>query len=154
MVGVGKHIHRAVVHHLVFRRHALQIACLCGRVTAHIHNAAQFSLKDIVIHQAFHHFLVHAFPWRVGDDDIGNTMCPHEVGCEYGRHVAGKEFGVDDTVQFGIDTCILYGIFHIFDTYRFSRQTRHVSGYRAGSSVKVIDGVIGLYGRQIGRQAI
>ena len=132
-----KHIYGLYGRNPVFGVEQLQVACLGGRVAAHIDDALRFSPKDDV-----HHILVHACPWGVGNDDVGPAVLLDKVIGQQVLHVAGVEEGVGNAVDVRIDFGILYGLGYILDAYHLASLSSYEVGNRSRTCVEVIDQLV------------
>ena len=94
MLRVREHVHGLYTCYLVLLTEQGEVAGLCGRITAHIHNALRGNVQ-----QLFHYLLVHAGTWWVSDDNVGCAVLFDEISGEHLSHVTGKETGVGDAVQ-------------------------------------------------------
>ena len=110
MVRVWEHIDGFYGFYLVICRKQLQIPGLRGRVAAHINYALRIGKKN-----GFYHIGMHPCPWGIRNDDIWSSMLGDKFFREHILHVTGKERGILNSVEFRIDSSILYGIFNIFN---------------------------------------
>ena len=74
MGSVRKHVDRLNGLNPVGHIKVLQVACLCGRIAAHVDNAFRGSSEN-----GLYHIRVHTSPGRVGDDYIGAAMLRNEI---------------------------------------------------------------------------
>ena len=110
MRRVWKHIYRLDGCHTIVLVEQCQVARLCGRVAADIYYPlrvrAENSLDNICVHSGTR---------RVGDDDVGTTVCRNKLVCENIFHVSRKEERIVDAVDLRIDARILNRFGNIFD---------------------------------------
>ena len=135
MIGMRKHIHRRLLHHPVLGIHPLQIPRLRGRIAAHIDNTPQTLPEQGIVHQAFHHLLMHPFPGRIGDNHIRHPVFLHETRIEHRRHIPGKKLGIGNPVQDRIDPGNSHRIYHKLDPDHLPHRTLHVLGHRPRAGI-------------------
>ena len=104
-----EHVHGLHGLHPILGVEHLQVACLCGRVAADVYHPLRCGVED-----GLHHIGMHTSPWRVGDDDVGTSVCRHKVIGEDVLHVSGiEERLVLETVETGVLLGILDGLGHM-----------------------------------------
>ena len=137
MVGVWEHVHWLDCLDAVFLVEQSYVACLSGGIAAHVDNALGLGVKDNL-----HHILMHAGARRINDHHIGDAVLSHKLSREHIFHVAGKELGVVDAVDAGVELGILNSLGDILNAYHLTRLPRHEIGYRASAGVEVIDELV------------
>ena len=134
MWGVGEHVDGLDSGDTVVHVQVVQVAGLGGRIARDVDNALGGSSED-----GLYHVGVHAGTGWVGDDDVRTAVLGNEVVGEDVFHVAGKEQGIVDAVDLGIDFCILDSLGYIFYTNDFAGLAGHEIGDGAGAGVEVVD---------------
>ena len=109
MVRVRKHVHRLHARNPIFWVQKVQIPCLGCWIATHIDDSQGIGKQD-----GLDHVVVHAGPWRIGDDDFGTTMFGDKFLVENIFHVACKKERIADVVDLRIDFGILDRFLHIF----------------------------------------
>ena len=109
-----------------------KVACLCGRVAAHIDYALRLRAEYCVYHVA-----VHSCAWRVGDYHVGTSVACYEFVGKDVLHVAGVEQSILNSVDRRVHLGVLDCLRNIFDAYHFACAACHEVGYGARSCVEV-----------------
>ena len=133
MMRMREHIYRLHGSNLILGIEQLEIAGLCSRVTAYVHNAARLCKE-----QHIDYIVMHSGTWRVGNDDIRTAMLVDEILRKDVLHIAGLEQGILDTVDLRIDLCILNSLGHILDTHYLAGTAGYEVGNGTCSGIKVV----------------
>ena len=144
MLRVREHIHGLHFHNAVFRIEQLEVASLSGRVTTHVNNALRSCEKD-----GIYHVLMHTRTRWVGDDDVGLSVFLYEFAIENILHIASKEQGIVDAIDFGIHFRILDGFGNILNTYHLASLPRHEIGNGSSTRIEVVNQFISCELRKI-----
>ena len=124
MWGVGEHVHWLYSSHPIVSIQILQVASLGSRVAGHIDDALGSSAKN-----GLDDVRMHACTRGVRDDDIRTAMLLDERVSEDVLHITGKEQGIVNAVQAGVDLGILNGLGYIFYTDDLTRLPGYEVGY-------------------------
>ena len=133
VMRVREHVDRLYGSHLVLAVEQLEVACLCGRVAAHVDDAFRLGSQNHV-----DYVIVHTSAGRVGDDDIRTSVLRNEVVGKDVLHVARIEQRVVDTVQGRVHLGILDGFGHIFDAHHLACLACHEVGDGTRTRVEVV----------------
>ena len=106
MVGMWKHIDRLNPSNFVLCVEQFQIARLRSRIAANINNFVRTAIIN-----CFNYRSVHSCTWRIGNYNIGFPLLVDKCFIKYIFHIAGKEFGIVQIVEFGIMFGIGNGFF-------------------------------------------
>ena len=128
--SMREHVNRLHFHHLIFSVEHCQISCLGGWIATYIHNSL-----GLCIHNHAHYIFVHTSARWVDDHHVGTSVLFDESVGEHVLHVAGKEDGVVDAVDLGVEFRVGNRLGHVFDAHHFFHLPRHEVGYCAGSGV-------------------
>ena len=129
-----EHIDGLNLGHFILLVHQLQVASLCGWVTAHIHDALWCCVQD-----GLYYVWMHTCAGGVGDDDIWTTMFCNEVICQDVLHVASIEQRVLDAVCLRVDLGVLDGFRYLLDTNHLLGFLVHEVGDGARTGIEVVD---------------
>ena len=133
MMRMREHVYGLYGGHLVTAIQQLEVSCLRSRITADINDTFRSCEKNHI-----NHIVVHTCPWRIRDDDIRTTMFCNEILSQDILHIAGIKQGIVDTVDCGIDFCILDGFRDIFDTDHLLRLTGDEIGDGSRTGIQVV----------------
>ena len=99
----------------------LEVACLCGWITAYIDNTVGGSAQD-----GLYHIRMHTGTRRVGNDDVGSSVFADELIIKHILHVTGEEQGVVDAIDLGIHfaSSMASGTYSMPITLRALRATK------------------------------
>ena len=133
MVRMREHVYRLYGFYFVFCIEQLQVPCLRGRITAHIHDTFRLGKQDNI-----HHILMHTGTGGVGDDYIRTAVFVDEILRQHILHIAGKEQRILDAVDFRIDLGVFDGFGHVFDSDNLTRLLGYEVGNGSRARIKVV----------------
>src|SRR5882724_7200253 len=134
MMGMREHIHRLDLRHRIAGIQQIEVPCLRGWVAAYIDHGRGFHLQYL-----FDELLMHARPWRVGNDRIGTAMGGEKIVIADRGHIPGRKAGMPDTIHCRIFPGVFDGLGDDLYAYDLRSQAAYKNTDAAGAAVEIID---------------